>query len=80
MFKTLIEHSQISVSIVSVKTRKRTFFNDMFLALFEIKKEDIYSFEPCQTFMNPDDLSRTFDAIPSLGNHETVKMEGPDWA
>jgi hypothetical protein len=80
MFKTLIEHSQISVFIVSVKTRKRTFFNDMFLALFEIKKEDIDSFEPCQTFINPDDLSRTFDAIPSLGNHETVKMEGPDWA
>jgi len=46
MFKTLIEHSQISVSIVSVKTRKRTFFNDMFLALFEITKEDIDSFEP----------------------------------
>jgi hypothetical protein len=46
----------------------------------KLKKEDIDSFEPCQTFINPDDLSRTFDAIPSLGNHETVKMEGPDWA
>ena len=46
----------------------------------KLKKEDIDSFEPCQTFINPDDLNRTFDAIPSLGNHETVKMEGPDWA
>ena len=63
---------------MSVKTRKRTFFNDMFLALLEIKKEDIDSFEPRQTFINPDDLSRTFDAIPSLGNDEAVKIEGPD--
>jgi hypothetical protein len=28
----------------------------------KLKKEDIDSFEPCQTFINPDDLSRTFDA------------------
>ena len=27
------------------------------------------------TFLNPEDLSRAFDAIPSLGNHEAVEME-----
>ena len=80
MFKTLIEHSQISVSIVSVKTPKEHFSMICSSHFLKLKKEDIDSFEPCQTFINPDDLSRTFDAIPSLGNYETVKIEGPDWA
>ena len=38
MFKALIEHSPIGVSILFVKTRKRAYFNGMFLALFEVKK------------------------------------------
>jgi len=63
-----------------VKTQKKHFLMIIFFRSLKLKKEDIDSFEPCQTFINPDDLSRTFDAIPSLGNHETVKMEGPDWA